>query len=155
VLIRRYEAGDREAVLRLHNEALHGAGAHAGNGPWDDDLNRIETEYFKDGGEFLVGVLDDRVVAMGAIRRTSAERAEVKRMRVEPALQGRGLGQTMLARLEQRAGELGYRALHLDTTVQQTAARGLYAKNGYREVRRGELAGFECVFYEKELVSHR
>ena len=58
--IRRYREGDREAVRLLHDEALYEVGAHLGEGPWDEDLDRIESEYLHDGGEFLVGELDER-----------------------------------------------------------------------------------------------
>jgi ribosomal protein S18 acetylase RimI-like enzyme len=150
--IRRYSAGDREAVWRLHNEALDEVGAHLGNGPWDADLGEIEVSYLQTGGEFLVGVVDGRVVAMGALRPVSPGEAEVKRMRVEPALQGRGYGQALLDALHRRAAELGLSTLRLDTTVQQRAARRLYEANGYRESRRGRIGPFDCVFYERRMV---
>lgn len=152
MLIRRYSAGNREAVRRLHDEALHDVGAHLGEGPWDEDLGRIESEYLHDGGEFLVGELDGRLVAMGALKRDSEKQAELKRMRVDPAMQRRGLGRKMLEELEDRARGLGYSTLHLDTAVQQTAAHRLYASSGYRETGRGRIGPFDCVFYEKELV---
>jgi ribosomal protein S18 acetylase RimI-like enzyme len=150
--IRRYKPEDREAVWRLHNETLDEVGAHLGNGEWDDDLHGIEGAYLEAGGEFLVGVLNGRIVAMGALRRISSEEAEIKRMRVEPALQGRGHGQALLDALHSRAAELGYSTLRLDTTVHQWAARSLYEGNGYRETRRGRIGPFDCVFYERSAV---
>ncbi|MEJ7841761.1 MAG: GNAT family N-acetyltransferase [Rubrobacter sp.] len=146
--IRRYEPDDQEAVWKLHNDALYDVGAHLGNGPWDEDLGAIESVYLEDGGEFLVGVQDGHVVAMGALRRTAGDRAGITRMRVAPGLQGRGIGQTLLDALHRRAAELGYATLHLDTTVHQTAARRLYERNGYREVGRGPIGPFDCVYYE-------
>jgi GNAT superfamily N-acetyltransferase len=137
----------------LHDDALNEVGAHLGAGPWDEDLDDIEGVYLGSGGEFLVGILKGEVVAMGAIKRVSPDAAEVKRMRVRPGLQGRGYGQAMLDALHRRAADLGYTSLHLDTTVQQRAARSLYLKNGYREVRRGSLGPFECVFYERDAVA--
>lgn len=150
IALRRYEPGDREAVRRLHDEALNDVGAHLGDGPWDGDLDAVESVYLQDGGEFLVGVLEARVVAMGALRRDSEGRAWITRMRVCPRLQGRGVGQTLLDALHRRAAELGYGTLHLDTTVQQTAARRLYEKNGYRETGRGMVGPFECLYYERK-----
>jgi len=146
--VRRYEPGDREAVWKLHNDALNTVGAHLGSGDWYDDLHAIESVYLEDGGEFLVGVQDGHIVAMGALRRTAGDRAGITRMRVALGLQGRGIGQTLLDALHRRAAELGYATLHLDTTVHQTAARRLYERNGYREVGRGPIGPFECVFYE-------
>ena len=150
--VRRYEPGDKRTVRRLHDEALNEVGAHLGRGPWDDDLDEIETVYLDEGGEFLVGVLDGEIVAMGALMRISPERAELKRMRVRPGLQGRGYGQTVLDALHRRASELGYSTLRLDTTVRQRAAQSLYLKNGYTETGRGVVGPFDCIYYEKEIL---
>ena len=150
VSIRRYGPADREAVRKLHDEALHDVGAHLGGGPWDADLDDIESVYLRAGGEFLVGVLEGEVVAMGALRPDPDGRAWITRMRVSPRLQGRGIGQTLLDSLHRRVAELGYGTLHLDTTVGQTAARRLYENNGYRETGRGTVGPFECLYYERK-----
>lgn len=151
--IRRYGPADRSAVRRLHDDALNEIGAHLGRGHWDEDLDEIEGVYLECGGEFLVGVLDGEIVAMGALRRISPERAEIKRMRVRPDLQGRGYGQSLLDALHRRAAELDYSTLHLDTTVQQRVAQRLYLKNGYREARRGSIGPFECIFYKRDAIA--
>jgi GNAT superfamily N-acetyltransferase len=90
---------------------------------------------------------------MGAIKRVSPDVAGVKRMRVRPGLLKRGYGQAMLDALHRRAAGLCYSTLHLDTTVQQRVARRLYLKNGYREVGRGSIGPFWCIFYERGAVA--
>ena len=150
VSIRRYGPADREAVRKLHDEALNDVGAHPGGGPWDSDLDDIGSVYLRAGGEFLVGVLEGRVVAMGALRVDRNGRAWITRMRVSPRLQGRGIGQTLLDELHRRAAELGRETLHLDTTVGQVAAQRLYEKNGYQETGRGAVGPFRCLYYERK-----
>jgi GNAT superfamily N-acetyltransferase len=150
--IRRFEPGDARPVRRLHDVALTEAGAHFGRGVWDQDLDAIPAMYLDDGGEFLVGLSDGRLVAMGALRHVTNTVGEVKRMRVDPAFQRRGYARLILAGLEHRARELGYRELRLDTTIRQTAAQRLYASAGYREVGRGQLAGVEVVYFAKSLI---
>jgi GNAT superfamily N-acetyltransferase len=150
--IRRYEPGDKRAVRRLHDDALNEVGAHLGSGSWDDDLDAIENVYLDSGGEFLVGIVDGEIVAMGALFKIAPEKAELRRMRVRPGLQGRGYGQTLLDDLHRRATELGYSTLRLDTTVQQRAAQSLYLKNGYIEVGRGVIGPFDCIIYEREIL---
>ena len=149
--VRRYRAPDHDAVWDLHNIALNEVGAHVGNGPWDDDLHRVEAEYISTGGEFYVGVIDRRIVAMGALRRLTDTRAEICRMRVHPELQRRGLGTRILSMLEERARELGFRTLTLDTTVGQVAAMSMYMKSGYEEVARDRKFGFDVVMFEKQV----
>ncbi len=135
-------------MLRLHETALREVGAYVEEEGWDEDLLDIESAYLGDG-EFVVGLYRGRLVAMGALRKTGPDRAEVKRMRVEPEFQGRGFGQAMLSALEDRAAVRGYTTLHLDTTVWQEAARRLYVRNGYGEAGRGRMWSFDCIFYEK------
>ena len=149
--LRRYEPADLEAVAYLHVYAIQQAGAYLGRGPWDDDVYAIEEAYLNNQGEFLIGEWDGVFVAMGALRRTSAERAEIKRMRIHPDYQGRGFGQLILSELEARARTLGYKTLHLDTSVVQVPAQKLYEKNGYREVGRDIYGGLEVILYEKQL----
>ena len=150
LVLRRYRSLDQEPVWELHNLALSQTGAHGGNGPWDDDLRHIEDIYLRDG-EFIVGMIEDRIVAMGALKHTSAERAEIKRMRVHPDYQDKGYGQQVLVYLENRARELGFKVLHLDTTDKQEAAQKLYLKNGYQEIERKQWRSMTMIFYEKGL----
>ena len=149
--VRRYRPSDHDPVWELHNVALNEAGAHAGNGPWDDDLHRIEGEYIEAGGEFYVGSIDGRIVAMGALKCLSDDCAEICRMRVHPDFQRRGLGTKMLSALEERARELGYRSLTLETTAGQVAAIGMYLKAGYGEVAMVRKLGFDVLMFEKLL----
>jgi ribosomal protein S18 acetylase RimI-like enzyme len=148
--IRRYRAKDHEQVVALHRLALEQVGLFIRSGPWDSDLDDIKGVYLK-SGEFLVGEYERHIVAMGAFRRTSPERAELKRMRVHPDFQRRGYGQAILDALEKRAREMGYATLHLDTAVKQVAAQELYLKNGYQETGRTVLGGFDAILYEKRL----
>ncbi len=149
--LRRYTPADREAVEHLHVHAMQQTGAYLGRGPWDDDVYAIEESYLNNQGEFLIGELDSVFVAMGALRRTTPERAEIKRMRVLPDYQGRGFGQIILTELESRARELGYKTLHLDTGVVQVPAQKLYEKNGYRRVSTDHFGAVDVILYEKQL----
>ena len=152
--IRPYEPNDHNSVLNLHRVALKDAGAYYESGAWDSDLLDIENAYFRNGGTFLVGIFGGQIVAMGALRRVSQYRGEIKRMRVMPELQRRGFGKAILTALEEEARKKGYQVLVLDTTIVQVAAQQLYLKNGYAEVSRMKK-GFplETIFYEKQLFS--
>ncbi len=148
--LRRYQATDFESVWRLHHVGLEQMGVDLGDGPWDDDLRNIEGAY-RDG-EFLVGLIEGRVVAMGGIRRTSETVGEVRRIRIDPQFQGRGLGKSMMRSLEARARRAGFCRLTLDTTAKQEPARRLFEKCGFRESGMTESPdGSEIILYEKDL----
>lgn len=150
--VRRYHKNDQTNVIALHKLALEQAGTFAESGKWDEDLYHIEEVYLHDG-EFLVGEINNKIIAMGALKKISEKVAEIKRMRVHPDYQGRGFGQQLLTLLEQKAKELGYKKIILDTTVKQIPAQHLYIKNGYKETYRDmiEAINTENIHYEKEL----
>ena len=147
LMIRRYLPSDREAVWNLHVYALEAVGARAKNPAayrFDADFDDIEGVYLSSGGEFLVGSLDDRIVAMGALKRLSGRVAEITRMRVHPEHWRRGYGEAILLRLEAAATDRGYAELWLDTSPVQIAAQNLYRKGGFQEFCRVRLAGYEA-----------
>jgi GNAT superfamily N-acetyltransferase len=147
--VRRLAAGDARASRALDSAAMSAAGAR---GRGHEDVDSIAAAYVEDGGEFMVGICNGRLVAMGALGHVTDAVAELNRMGVHPGFQRRGFGRTILARLEQRAAEPGYGQLRLDTAVKLTAAQRFYGSAGYRVVGRGHLAGIEVVYFEKTLA---
>jgi GNAT superfamily N-acetyltransferase len=89
------------------------------------------------GGVFLVGEVDGVAVACGGVRRCQEERpgvGEIKRMYVEPAMRGRGLGRVLLAALEAEGRRLGYERLWLETGIAQPEALHLYVSSGWSPI---------------------
>ena len=88
--IRRYQAADYEIVWDLHRKALAPIGILVRDDKWHEDLYDIENHYINNHGEFIIGLLESKIVCMGAIRKKSDALAEVKRMRVYPEYQHLG-----------------------------------------------------------------
>jgi ribosomal protein S18 acetylase RimI-like enzyme len=156
--IRRYRPAEFDTVLALHRDGLAQVGLRPGDGVYyEHDLFEMERLYLGNGGEFLVGELPDAsIVAMGGLRRLSADEpgiGEMVRLRVRMDVQRRGFGTAMVAALEQRAAELGYRELRADTTGFQTAALELYRRFGWRETHRRPINGIVNVYLAKTLSS--
>lgn len=149
--IRRVHPDDFDSVWALHNDALEASGAHGGHGPWDDDLNDPLASYVDSGGDFLVAILSPDVVGMVGIQPVAHRAFEVKRMRVRPALQRKGIGTALLREAARIAARLGADRLVLDTTTIQVAAQRFYQRHGFAEVRRSRLERFELIHYEKAL----
>jgi putative acetyltransferase len=85
-------------------------------------------------GAFLVARLDGAPVGCGAVRKLDAATAEVKRMFVDPAARGHGLGRALLEALERAAAGLGARRLVLETGLRQHEAVALYRRAGFVDV---------------------
>lgn len=155
VRFRSYESRDSLAVKDLNVAALRSIYPNYRNGPWNSDLDEIEDRYL-DGGDFIVGICDSTIIAMGALRRVSAGVVEIKRVGVDPSYQGRGIGRSLLAAMEARAAELGFNTIVLDTTEKQLVAQHLYSNHGYVEHDRKPVVyspdvTLETIFYRKAL----
>jgi ribosomal protein S18 acetylase RimI-like enzyme len=151
--IRRYRWSDLDTILALHQICLAEVGLVPGDGVYyDDDFPRIQEIYLACGGDFLVGVIGSRVVAMGGLKPVDTATAEICRLRVHPAFQRRGFGAGMLRALEQRAMELGFQRVRGDTTLNQQAALALYERQGWRELSRQQVGDLIVVYGEKRLI---
>jgi GNAT superfamily N-acetyltransferase len=88
-------------------------------------------------GVFVVARQGERVVGCGGLRYEGADvpagAGEIKRMWVDPAVRGQGLGRRLLAYLTDLAREAGLRRLVLDTADDLLEARALYLREGFVE----------------------
>lgn len=151
-------------MTKLNEVALREVEAYAEEAA-DGDLENLDAVYFDAGGEFLVGELDGEVIAMGAIKPVGedtwmADRlvrpgdgraAEITRMRVDPSHQRQGYGSRLLNALEDRAEELGFELLVLDTTKRQAGAQAIYESFGYRRYDAFDWREYKVLLYRKEL----
>ncbi|MFF1540966.1 GNAT family N-acetyltransferase [Microbacterium sp. NPDC058269] len=87
------------------------------------------------GVRLFAGHLDGRPVATGALATVEDGHEEIKSMRTDPGLRGRGLGRTMLAFLLDDAASRGVRRISLETGSAEffVPARALYSAAGFRE----------------------
>jgi GNAT superfamily N-acetyltransferase len=147
----RYQPEYREPMLALHRSAI--AGLTLGMGQQEDeaDLMAIEQVYLRSGGEFLIGLLDDRLMAMGGVQRLSDTAAELRRMRIDRELQGKGYGTRLLGELERIAFHAGIRTLCLETAQSRPLTLEFYRKHGYQEMGRGTYGAVETVRFTKTL----
>ena len=85
------------------------------------------------GVQFFAAFADDAPVAMGALKRLSADHGELKSMHVVSAHRGQGLADAILARLIDEARVGGMVRVSLETGSQPpfAAARAFYARHGF------------------------
>lgn len=151
ITIRQYNPSDKDTVWQLHELGHRQMNTWVESPDLDSDLHVIEETYLTNHGEFLVAEIAGRVVGMGALRKEDNTTAVVKRMRVHPDFQGKGIGSRLLDALIKRAPKLGYTRLTLDTLPSMKSAHRLYESRGFREFRREKTAKSEIIFYEKGL----
>ncbi|RAZ92385.1 GNAT family N-acetyltransferase [Mesorhizobium hawassense] len=152
VILRRFETGDADDVWHLHRSASEAVGVYGPQGVWEDDLRNVGEVYIASGGDFVVAHIGSLLAAMGGLKPVDDDVAELKRMRVHPAFQRRGLGRRILSELESRAVSLGFKWIALDTTTIQVGAQRIYETAGYIRRAEGMLHGYSVIFYKKRLA---
>jgi GNAT superfamily N-acetyltransferase len=147
----RYRPEFREPMLDLHRRALEGFTLGLTQQQDEADLVAIEDVYLRNGGEFLLGFIGKRLVAMGGFKRLTEGLAEVRRMRIARDLQGRGHGTYLLRELERRAFQSGVRVLCLDAARRRSLTLEFYRKHGYQETGQSFYGTVETVQFRKAL----
>jgi GNAT superfamily N-acetyltransferase len=108
-------------------------------------------EFAPPAGTFLVMCRNGELVGCGGFKRLSADAVYLKRMWVAPEARGLGLGKLMLEALENRARELGYRKVRLETHKSLSEAQMLYRGQGYHEVPAFSERRYAHHWFEKIL----
>jgi DNA-binding MarR family transcriptional regulator/GNAT superfamily N-acetyltransferase len=103
-------------------------------------------------GEFFVAYLHGEPIGCGAVKHHAGAPAEIKRMWIDPAARGLGLGRRLLETLEACALAGGARVAHIETSSVLSEALALYRSAGWVEVPAFNDEPFADHWLEKELV---
>ncbi len=102
---------------------------------WQAELDGLPGEYAApDGGALLLAWDGGTALGCVALRRIDDGACEMKRMYVDGAGRGRGVGRLLGGAVLERARVLGYSEMFLDTSREQHEAIGLYRGLGFEEV---------------------
>lgn len=147
----RYELEYQEPMLALHRAALEGFDLGMSREEDEADLMAVEEVYLRNGGEFLVGFLGERLMAMGGFKKLPDGVGELRRMRIARDLQGQGYGTLLLQELERRAYQSGIRTLCLHAARRRPRTLEFYRKHRYRECGESRYGAIETVEFRKGL----
>ncbi|MCP5367219.1 MAG: MarR family transcriptional regulator [Hyphomicrobiales bacterium] len=114
-------------------------------------ISAADHELTPPAGLVVVARLDGRPLGCGALKVGRDGIGEVKRMWVDGAARGLGLGRRILARLEDLARGAGLRTLRLETNRNLTRAIALYRSSGYVEVSAFNDEPYAHHWFEKAL----
>ena len=89
-------------------------------------------EFAPPEGVFVLARVNGELAGCAALRRHDPGSAEVKRLYIRAGFRRLGLARRLMATLEDRARELGYQQLVLETGSAQLEAVRLYEALGYR-----------------------
>lgn len=156
--LRTIAPGDDEHIARIIRDVMPQFGA---TGPGfainDPEVDAMYAAYSRPRCAYIVVVDDDGTVLGGGgiapLDGGDGSVCELKKMYFVERARGLGLGHALLAQLIERAKELGYAKIYLETLTGMDAAMKLYRKLGFVEgCRAGSTGHFGCdKFFERSL----
>ncbi|PJK28900.1 GNAT family N-acetyltransferase [Minwuia thermotolerans] len=114
---------------------------------FDQEMARFPGEYRPPKGALLLAWKGDEPVGVVGLRPHASGAAEMKRLYLTDTARGTGLGRRLAAAVVERARDLGYPGVVLDTLTSMTAAQGIYRKMGFREYLPAADGGHPDLLY--------
>jgi len=117
---------------------------------FEDELAGLPGRYAPPSGRLLLARRGGHHIGCVALRQIGDGVCEMKRLFVQPALRGKGLGRTLAQAIIEEARRIGYKRMRLDTVLEP--AKCLYESLGFREIPPYQYVPVEgVVFMELEL----
>ena len=130
-----------------------------GTAYFDENLNHLSDFYLADPGKryyYVVMDDDDRPVGGIGLAEISLfeDCCELQKLYLADEVKGAGFGYKMISMIEDKAKELGYKRIYLETHDNLEAAIHVYKKSGYKEIDKpqGIVHATMNRFFIKELV---
>ena len=101
---------------------------------FDRELAQLPGAYAPPDGWLLLATLESKPVGCAGIRKIGDGICELKRMYVRPDARGQKLGRQLALLLIEKAKEIGYATMRLDTIATMVEAIALYRSLGFQAI---------------------
>lgn len=122
-----------QAAVFLFKEYAQGLGIDLQFQQFDQELQVIPTRYGPPQGELWLVQDGDQWIGCAALKQLDEQTCELKRMYIQPAYRGQGLGDQLMELALAAGRVLGYQVMKLDSLRRLTPALKLYQRFGFDE----------------------
>ena len=157
--LRKIEESDNRIIAGIIRSNLKAVGLDIpGTAYYDESLDNLSEYYIKNPQKrFYYIATDDEGKVIGGVGiadiRLFDDCAELQKLYLSDESKGKGLSLIMMKAAENKALELGYKRIYLETHTVLEAAISLYEKLGYKRIEKpaGIVHSAMNRFYLKEL----
>ena len=107
---------------------------------FDENLNRLSDFYLADKAKRFYYIAEEEGRVIGGIGMAEFEFfdqcAELQKLYLTDTAKGKGTGYKLISLLEDKARELGYKKLYLETHTNLEAAIHIYERSGYSKIEK-------------------
>jgi len=132
--IRDATAEDVPLVRKLFEEYSGSLGIDLSFQDFQRELETLPGKYAPPEGAVLIASHEGQPCGCVALRKIDAQACEMKRLYVQPAKRGLGMGRLLVTAILEEARLKGYRVMRLDTLSSMKSAVALYRAFGFREI---------------------
>lgn len=151
VVFSRVDAGSTEARWALKQYFDELDRRFGGGFKTDEALDEATPSFNPPSGLFVTALIGHDVVACGGVQWIDGATGEIRRMWVDSARRGIGLGKRLLGHLEGEVRSSGRARVLLDTNACLTEAISMYRALGYHDVERYNDNPYAHHWFEKAL----
>lgn len=147
--IREFSPPDLAACQVLYRDGLLGGAI-----PENDtgmDIHDIAAAYAPPENRFWVAVVDSQVVGMIGVQHHDQDVGEIRRLRVRPDHQRKGIGKALIETAVKFCQDRAYLKITLDTFMDRDAAISLFKKFRFTHSRSKHMAGKELMYFYLDL----
>ncbi|NLW43547.1 MAG: GNAT family N-acetyltransferase [Syntrophomonadaceae bacterium] len=101
---------------------------------FDSELQSLPGKYAPPDGALVLALVKGNPAGCAALRRLSEDICEMKRLYVRKEYRGYGIGRRLAAMIIEKARNLGYSCIRLDTLVTMLEANRLYESLGFYDI---------------------
>jgi ribosomal protein S18 acetylase RimI-like enzyme len=128
----------RETLPGLRPDVARAVQQHYDPDSYSQLMQDLPVKQARPKGSILLADTGGTLVGCGMIQPLSDADAEIKRVYIDPLVQGKGVGESLTRALIEQARKDGYDCILLDTTRTSISSRKLYEKLGFS--KRGPYA---------------
>lgn len=145
LIVRNGTNDDTAKVVDLVSASLSEIGFVFSPETSEMDLLDIEKTYPENGGAFLIiETLNGKLVGTVALLKLDSGTCKLRKMYVDHAYRGKGLGEQLLKMAIKKAEDLQFTKIVLETVHSMKAAINLYQKHGFRPASGIEIVSPRC-----------
>lgn len=151
VSFRMATPADQSPIERLYLGG--GEDGHLRENDTGADIMHLPDAYLTEDGAsgFWVAILEDDVIGMIGVQRTSDDSADIRRLRVRPQYRRRGVGSRLLETAIDFCREQGYLKVVLDVRVERAPAVAMFQKFGFTHAADRHADGRQTIDFYLDL----